>query len=307
MGSVTTSDSIGEHSMEREYPLASRRVRIGKMLGGVRKTVLYFLLVFGSLLMAFPLLWMISTSFKTDAEANGPELVWFPAQPQWEAYQRILADSDFIRSYGNSIFVAVIALTGTLISIAAVSYAFSRIEWPGRNLVFFLMLSTMMIPFQALIVPQYVFFNKLDWIGTFNPITIPGFFAGGAAMIFLLRQFMAQIPRELDEAAFMDGASHFQIWWYVILPLSKPALATVATFLFVGAWNSLLNPVVYLQSSKLYTLPIFVASLVNPQNSYQPWPTIMAASVLTTLPLIIVFFFAQRYLLESIVLTGSKG
>jgi ABC-type glycerol-3-phosphate transport system permease component len=250
---------------------------------------------------------MISTSFKTYEEANGPTLVWVPAQPQLEAYARMLTDADFLRAYGNSIFVAVVAVAGTLVSIAAVAYAFSRVEWPGRNLVFGLMLSTMMVPFQALIVPQYVFFNRIDWIGTFNPITVPGFFAGGAAMIFLLRQFMSQIPRELDEAALMDGASHFQVWWHVILPLSKPALATVAMFLFVGNWNSLLSPVIYLQTTRLYTLPIYVASLINPQQSMQPWPTIMAASVLTTLPIIIAFFFAQRYLLESIVLSGSKG
>jgi multiple sugar transport system permease protein len=275
--------------------------------GWIERPLLYVMVIGGSLLMAFPLFWMLSTSFKTEAEANAPQLVWLPKVPQLEAYLRIFADERFLRSYFNSVFVAFLALVGTLISIAAVSYAFSRIEWPGRNLVFFLMLSTMMIPAQALIVPQYVFFNKLRWIGTFNPITIPGFFAGGAAMIFLLRQFMAQIPKELDEAAIMDGASHLQIWWHVIMPLSKPAIATIATFLFVGTWNSLLNPVIYLQSSKLYTLPIYVASLVNPQIPYQPWPTIMAASVLTTLPLIIVFFFAQRFLLESIVLSGSKG
>ena len=257
--------------------------------------------------MAFPLLWMLLTSFKSTAEANAPQIVWLPTKPQIDAYTTILADPSFQRSYFNSVFVAVLALTGTLISIAAVAYAFSRIQWPGRNMVFFLMISTLMIPAQALIVPQYVFFNLFGWIGTFNPVTIPGFFAGGAAMIFLLRQFMAQIPQELDEAAELDGANHIQIWWHVILPLCKPALATIGTFLFVGTWNSLLNPVIYLQSSDLYTLPVYVSSLVNPQQTSQPWPTIMAASVLTALPLIIVFLFAQRYLLQSIVLSGAKG
>lgn len=273
----------------------------------VQPALLYLVLIVGSVMMAFPLLWMIATSFKTEAEANAPQLVWLPSQPQIAAYAQILGDPDFQRSYFNSVFVVGLALSGTLISIAAVAYAFSRIEWPGRDVVFFLMLSTMMIPAQALIVPQYVFFNQLKWVGSFNPIVIPGFFAGGAAMIFLLRQFMLQLPKELDEAAFMDGANHFQIWWHIILPLSRPALATVATFLFVGLWNSLLNPVIYLQTTELYTLPVYVASLVNPQQSSQPWPTIMAASVLTTLPLITVFFFAQRYLIESIALSGSKG
>lgn len=270
------------------------------------RALLYLVLTVSSVLMAFPLIWMLLTSFKTEAEANAPKLVFLPAHPQWDAYAKILADTAFVQAYLNSIFVIVMALGGTLLSIAAVAYAFSRIDWPGRNLTFFLMLSTMMIPAQALIVPQYVFFNRIDWIGTFNPIIIPGFFAGGAAMIFLLRQFMAQLPRELDEAAHIDGASHVQIWWYIVLPLCKPVLATIATFLFIGGWNSLLNPVIYLQNTKLYTLPIYVASLVNPQQATQPWPTIMAASVLTTLPLIIVFFFTQRFLLESIALSGSK-
>lgn len=275
--------------------------------GWLWRPVFYVLAITGSVLMAFPLLWMIATSFKSEAEANAPRIVWLPSKPQLDAYIRILTDAAFQRSYLNSTFVTVLALLGTLISIAAVAYAFSRIEWPGRNVVFLLMLSTMMIPAQALIVPQYVFFNAARWIGSFNPITIPGFFAGGAALIFLLRQFMLQIPSDVDEAAHIDGANYFQIWLYIILPLSKPALATVGTFLFVGTWNSLLNPVIYLQSSDLYTLPIYVASLVNPQQTSQPWPTIMAASVLTTIPLIVLFIFAQRFLLQSIALSGSKG
>jgi ABC-type glycerol-3-phosphate transport system permease component len=261
----------------------------------------------GSILMAFPLLWMLSTSFKSNDEANSSQILWIPTKPQIDAYTSILSDPSFQRAYFNSIFVALIAVVGTLISISAVAYAFSRIEWPGRNIVFFLMLSTLMIPAQALIVPQYVFYNLFHWIGTFNPITIPGLFAGGAAMIFLLRQFMSQIPKELDEAAEIDGAGHLQIWWHIIMPLCRPALATVATFLFVGTWNSLLNPVVFLQSSDLYTLPIYVSSLVNPQQSVQPWPTIMAASVLTALPLIVAFLLAQRHLLQSIALSGAKG
>src|SRR5262249_4360376 len=154
----------------------------------------------------------------------------------------VLTDPTFLRSYFNSTFYAALALVGTLLSIAAVAYAFSRVDWPGRNLVFFLMLSTLMIPAQALIVPQYVFFNTVNWIVHFNPLVLPGYFAGGAAMIFLLRQSMAQIPKEIDESAFMDGASHLQIWWYIILPLVKAPLATVATFLFVAFWNNLLGP-----------------------------------------------------------------
>jgi ABC-type glycerol-3-phosphate transport system permease component len=271
------------------------------------RAALYVALTGASILMAFPLFWMISTSLKTLQEANSPQIVWVPSQVVLDAYRGILSDPDFLRSYLNSTFYAAVALAGTLISIAAVAYAFSRIQWPGRNVIFVLMLSTMLIPAQALIVPQYVFFNELNWVGSFNPLIIPGFFAGGAAMIFLLRQAMAQIPRELDESAVMDGAGHLQIWWEVVLPLVKAPLATVATFLFVGYWNNLLGPLLYAQSSRLYTLPVYVAQLYNINNPTQPWPTIMAAAVLTTVPLFVVFFFAQRFILEGVLVSGLKG
>lgn len=273
----------------------------------IKSLLMYIFLTGATVLMSFPLFWMISSSLKTIEETNSPGIVWIPKVVTWDAYIGIFHNANFLRSYFNSVFYVTFALVGTLISIAAVAYAFSRVEWPGRNLVFFLMISTMMIPAQALIVPQYVFFNKLHWIGTFNPLIIPGYFAGGAAMVFLLRQSMAQIPKELNEAAFVDGASHLQIWWEVVLPLVKAPLATVATFLFVGLWNNLLTPLMYLQTIDLYTLPVYVSTLYNINQTVQPWPTIMAAAVLTTIPLIIIFFFAQRYILDSIVISGLKG
>jgi len=272
-----------------------------------KRILLYFLLTGATLVMSFPLFWMISSSLKTLEETNSAGIVWLPKIPTLVAYFNIFKNTDFLRSYFNSVFYSSLALAGTLFSIAVVAYAFSRIEWPGKKVVFFLMLSTMMIPAQALIVPQYVFFNKLGWIGSFNPIIIPGYFAGGAAMVFLLRQSMAQIPKELDEAAVVDGASHLQIFWEVVLPLCKAPLATVATFLFVGLWNSLLAPLMYLQTVNLYTLPVYVSTLYNINLTVQQWPTIMAAAVLTTVPLIVVFFIAQRFILDGVVVSGLKG
>jgi len=280
---------------------------VKKYLPMLKSILLYILLTSATVMMSFPLFWMISSSLKTLEETNSPGIVWVPQNPTLAAYIAIFHNQDFLRAYFNSVFYVTLALVGTLISIAAVSYAFSRVDWPGRNIVFFLMLSTMMIPPQALIVPQYVFFNKLDWIGTFNPLIIPGYFAGGAAMVFLLRQAMAQIPKELDESAFVDGANHIQIWWEIILPLVKAPMATVATFLFVGLWNNLLTPLMYLQTIDLYTLPVYVSTLYNINQTVQPWPTIMTAAVLTTVPLIVVFFFAQRYILDSVVVSGLKG
>lgn len=271
------------------------------------RVLLYIVLTGSTLVMIFPLFWMISSSLKTLEETNSAGIIWLPAKPTLQAYLAIFQNSDFLRSYFNTVFYTTLALAGTLISIAVVAYAFSRLQWPGRNIVFFLMLATMMIPPQALIVPQYVFFNKLGWVGTFNPIIIPGFFAGGAAMVFLLRQSMAQIPKELDESAFVDGANHIQIFWEVIMPLIKAPLATVATFIFVGLWNSLLAPLMYLQTVDLYTLPVFVSTLYNINLTVQQWPTIMTAAVLTTIPLILIFFFAQRFILDSVVISGLKG
>lgn len=272
----------------------------------LKRLFLYIFLTAATIMMAFPLFWMISSSLKTVQETNSAGIVWFPPHPTLQAYIDIFHNDVFLRSYFNSIFYTTLALVGTLASIAVVAYAFSRINWPGRNLVFFLMLSTMMIPAQALLVPQYVFFNKLDWINTFNPLIIPGYFAGGAAMVFLLRQSMSQIPKEMDESAVMDGASHIQIFWEIILPLVKAPIATIATLLFVGLWSSLLVPIMYLQTVDLYTLPIYISTLYNINLTVQPWPTIMAAAVLTTVPLMVVFFFAQRYILDSVVISGMK-
>lgn len=272
----------------------------------IKRVTLYFFLVAATIMMAFPLFWMISSSLKTIEETNSPGIIWFPPHPTLQAYIDIFNNTTFLRSYFNSVFYTTLALVGTLASIAVVSYAFSRINWPGRNVVFFLMLSTMMIPAQALLVPQYVFFNKLHWVNTFNPLIIPGYFAGGAAMVFLLRQSMSQLPKELDESAVMDGANHLQIFWEIILPLVKAPLATIATLLFVGLWNSLLVPLMYMQTVNLYTLPVYISTLYNINLTVQPWPTIMAAAVMTTIPLMVVFFFAQRYILDSVVISGMK-
>ncbi len=272
----------------------------------LKRVFLYILLTAATITMAFPLFWMISSSLKTVEQTNSPGIIWFSPTPTLQAYSDLFQNPLFIRVYFNSIFYVTLALVGTLISISLVAYAFSRINWPGRNLVFFLMLSTMMIPAQALLVPQYVFFNKLNWVNTFNPLIIPGYFAGGAAMVFLLKQSMSQIPKEMNESAVMDGASHLQIYWEIVMPLVKAPMATIATLLFVGLWNSLLMPLMYLQTANLYTLPIYVSTLYNINLTVQPWPTIMAAAVLTTVPLMVVFFFAQRYILESVVISGMK-
>lgn len=269
--------------------------------------VLYLTLLGFSAFFLFPVAWMTGTSLKTIEEVGRPQLSLLPEIPQWQNYSRLVQEKNFYRAYINSIFVAVMTLLGTVTSIALVAFAFSRLEWPGRNVVFALMMGTLMLPVQATLVPQYVMFYELGWIRTFNPITIPGFFAGGAALIFLLRQFMLTIPKELDEAATVDGANPLHIWWYIIMPLSRPAVATITVFLFVAQWNNLVQPLLYLQRAELFTMPIYVAQKNNLQESPIPWHDIMAASVLFVIPVLVVFMLTQRYFVEGITMTGSKG
>lgn len=283
------------------------RLKNANSMASFRTFALYAVLIMASLFFLFPVAWMTGTSLKTIEEIQQPQLNLLPEEPQWQNYVDMVNDPNFFRSYQNSIFVVTLVLLGTVSSISMVAYAFSRLEWHGRNLVFALMLGTLMLPYQATLVPQYVLFNWLGWIRTFNPIILPGFFAGGAALVFLLRQFMMGLPKDLDEAAMLDGANPIQIWWYIILPLSRPAIATVTVFLFVGQWNNLLQPLLYLQKPQLYTMPIFVAQQNNLQESPVPWHEIMTASVLFVLPVLVIFILTQRYFTEGIALTGTKG
>jgi multiple sugar transport system permease protein len=273
----------------------------------IRKILLYAALIAASLFFLFPLAWMVGTSLKTIEEVGRSQLNLVPADPQWANYDKLFNDDSFYRAYFNSIFIVTMVLLGTVTSVSLVAYSFSRLEWKGRDLVFAAMMSTLMLPYQATLVPQYVMFNEMNWIRTFNPITIPGFFAGGAALIFLLRQFMMGIPKELDEAAMIDGANPLQIWWYLIMPLSRPAVATISVFLFVGTWNNLMMPLIYLQKPALYTMPVYVAQKLNLQESPLPWQDVMAASVSFVVPVLVVFIFTQRYFIEGISTTGTKG
>jgi multiple sugar transport system permease protein len=273
----------------------------------LRLLLVYAVLVGLALFFLFPLAWMVGTSLKTIDEIGRPQISLVPDKPQVENYDKLLHEESFYRSYTNSIYIVVMVVAGTVTSVSLVAFAFSRLEWKGRGIVFALMMSTLLLPYQATLVPQYVLFHELDWIRTFNPITLPGFFAGGAALVFLMRQFMMGIPKELDEAAMIDGANPVQIWWFVIMPLCRPAVATISVFLFVGQWNNLIQPLIYLQKPELFTMPIYVAQKNNLQESPIPWQDIMAASVLFVIPVLVLFLFTQRYFIESVRLTGTKG
>ncbi len=285
----------------------TRSPAVRRSMKRVRMLLLYAVLIAGAAFFLFPLVWMVGTSLKTIDEVGRSQLHLLPEAPQWVNYQKELEDSNFWRSYFNSVFIVSLVLVGTITSVSFVAFSFSRLEWKGRGVVFALMMSTLMLPYQATLVPQYVMFHELGWIRTFNPITLPGFFAGGAALVFLLRQFMMGIPKELDEAAMIDGANPFQIYWRIVMPLSRPAVATITVFLFVGQWNNLMMPLIYLQKPQLFTMPIYVAQKLNLQEVPLPWQDVMAASVLFVIPVLVVFMLTQRYFIEGITTTGSKG
>jgi multiple sugar transport system permease protein len=260
--------------------------------------VVHALLVAGSLVFLFPLLWMLSTSLKPIEETMTSPPVWIPSAWQWQNYADTVRYIPFLRYALNTITVAVLASLGTVVSSAIVAFSFTRLEWPGRRILFGLTLATMMVPFPVLMVPLYGVFRNLGWIGTLRPLYVPSFF-GGAFNIFLLRQFFMRIPRHLAEAMTLDGASELVIFWKVYVPLARPALAVVAFFQFIYSWNDFLGPLLYLLSQDTFTLPLGLQAYQG-QHAGTAWHFLMAASVMTTLPIVVLFFFLQRSFLKGI-------
>jgi len=209
----------------------------------------------------------------------------------------------FLTFAKNSLVISFFSIIGTLISCTTAAYAFARIRWPGRDILFVVVLATMMLPFQVTMIPLYIFFGKIGWINTYYPLIVPQFF-GNAFMIFLLRQFFRTIPEEMCDAARVDGASEWQIFTQIVLPLSKPVLATVTVFTFLWTWNDFMGPLLYLNNPKLFTMALGLQAFQGRHNV--AWNLLMAASVAFTLPIIIAFFFAQRTFIEGVKMTGLK-
>ena len=291
---------------EQARQLKKRRQRID----AIKKILVFIILSLGALLYIAPLLWMVSTSIKTDIQTFADPPIWIPSPAVWDNYIKIITSSDWQRWAWNTIYLTAMGLIGTLLSTSLAAFSFARLQWPGRNFWFVVLLSTMMLPYQVTMVPMYLIFTRLGWVNTFKPLTVPPFFAvGGAFYIFLLRQFFLTIPRELDEAAIIDGCSTFRIFWEIILPLAKPALATVAIFTFMAHWNAFLSPLIYIRDSKLFTLTLGLASLRTNYavSGIVMWNQLMAASILIALPCLLLFFFAQRYFIQGVVMSGIKG
>jgi ABC-type glycerol-3-phosphate transport system permease component len=270
---------------------------------GGRKIWRYFALTVVAILFLAPALWMISSSLKPDYEIFAtPPSLW-PTSPRWQNYIEALTSLPFGRFAINTLIIALSSIAGHLLSCSIVAYGFARLRAPGKGFFFVLMLSTLMLPYPVTMVPLFIIFSKLGLINNFAPLILPTFF-GNAFYIFLLRQAFKQIPPDLEDAARMDGASTLQVLWNVILPLSRPALATVAIFTFQAAWNDFLAPLIFLHDQSLYTLQLGLSLFRGAYNVQ--WAYLMAASLVVTLPVIFIFFFAQRTFIEGIGFTGTK-
>jgi multiple sugar transport system permease protein len=278
----------------------------------IRRGILIALLVAGGLLMMVPFLWMISTSLKTRAEVFAVPRVLWPASPRIENYAEMWNALPFGAFFVNSAKLAFLNTVGTLISCSMAAYAFAMLRFPFRGPLFALLLVTLIIPFQVTLIPNFILYRLLphpfstsgNWIGTHEPLWV-GAFLGGAFGTFLLRQFFLAIPRELADAARVDGANPWQIYLRIYLPLAKPALATLAIFTFMWSWNDFINPIIYLRDVPSFTL---TAGLSLFQGQYVgKWPLLMAGALVSILPMIVLFVIAQRQFVRGIALTGIKG
>jgi multiple sugar transport system permease protein len=270
------------------------------------RVAVYTLLIGGAFLALFPLYWMLSTSLKLLPETRAYPPIFIPL-PHWENYPQALTFQPFARYFANSFLVAGSVVVADLVSCSFVAYGFARLRFPGRDLLFMVLISTMMIPFIVRLVPLFLLFQQLKWINTYLPLIVPALF-GTPFFIFLLRQFFLSIPGELAEAARIDGANEFRIWWQIYMPLSGPALAVVAIFAFQQSWNDFLAPLIFINDTDKFTAALGLAHMLSQSGaSTEYWNLLMAAATMTVLPVVVLFVTMQRYFVRGVALSGIKG
>lgn len=303
MSTTITQTKVEPRQTQRNW---LRGVSLGQLLA-------FVLMVAISVLFLVPFVWMISTSLKEPSEIMTKN--WIPSRFAFENYRDAFSFGMWPEWAMNTVIITVAGVIGMTLSSSIVAYSFARLRWRGRDTLFALVLATMMLPGVVTMIPQFVLFAKLPalgfqgsrvWTNTFLPLIVPAW-TGGAFNIFLIRQFMRAIPMELSEAAKIDGASELRVWWNVVMPLSKPALATVAIFTFQGAWQDFMGPLLYLQSESKYTLQLGLRQFEAAAGGAPAWHWLMAASLLVMLPVLIIFVAFQRYFLEGITFSGMGG
>ncbi len=278
-----------------------RGYKIGVLL---QKGIVYLFLLVFAMGFLLPFFFLLTGSFKTSSELFSVPFRWFPKRITLENYVQVFTKIPFFRYLRNTIIIVVLNMVGALISNSLIAYGFSRLRWPGRDKVFMIVIATMILPYQVTLIPLYLMYTKIGWIGTFIPLTLPGFF-GNAFFIFLMRQFLVGIPKELTESARIDGAGEFTIFLRLIMPISKPVLATVAIMSFMNSWKDFLGPLVFLGSDKLYTLSLAASMLRS--NLNPNWELLLALGVVMVLPVLILFFVLQKYFIQGITMSGIKG
>jgi multiple sugar transport system permease protein len=286
--------------MTHEVPEPGAGSRVLRIVG---RTLAYAVVTMGAIVMIAPFLWMLSTSLKGGGAIFDYPPTWIPDPISFDNFRKVWTVVDFDRYLFNSMVVAIAVTFGEVLTSALAAYAFARLRFPGRDALFLMYLATLMIPGQVTIIPNFILMRYLGWINTYQGLIIPTAFT--AFGTFLLRQYFLSIPRELEESARVDGASFFQVWWRIIMPLASPAVATLGVFSFMGAWNSFLWPYVMVSTSDMRTLPVALRSL---QSEYgTEWGMMMAGSLIAMLPMLIIFLFAQRYFVRGIATTGFGG
>ena len=284
--------------------VASRLLR-GKPRKMLTQGLIYLLLVLLAIVFSMPLLWLLSTSLKPDAQMAAWPPVWIPSPLVWEHFGQAWNGGNFGLYFVNTATITVTATLGQVLTASMAAYGFSRLRFPGRTALFAILLATMMLPSVVTLLPTFILFKELRWLDSFKPLIVPAYFGGGAFYIFLLRQFFRTLPPEIFEQATIDGASSYRIFAQIVLPLSKPALATVAIFGFMSHWNDLMAPLIYINSPEKFTLTLGLRRFMLLTDVH--YQEMMAMALLMTLPVLLVFFFFQQYFIEGVVMSGLKG
>jgi ABC-type glycerol-3-phosphate transport system permease component len=275
-----------------------------RMLG---HALLYVILTAGAIGAIVPMLWTVSSSLKDSAHIFTLHVQWIPNPILWHNYVDLFQKLPFMRFIRNTMIIVFSNVLSAVLMGSLAAYAFARLRAPGRDFVFILVLSTMLLPSQVTLIPRYIIFNALKMIDTYGPLILPGWLGGGAFEIFLFRQFFLSLPVELDDAARMDGCSTLRIYWDIMMPLSKPVIATVAIFNFIWAWSDFFTPLIYLNSMEKFTLSLALSTLRAGAEWSTRWELVMAGSVLSIVPMILVFFVGQKYFVQGIALSGIKA
>ncbi len=297
--------TLSQDSLSKQLPVSPRQV--AQILG----RALTYLIIFAlCVLFGYPLFWTAMSSLKTIPEMFSFPPIMIPASPQWANYWTVLnIDYPVGRWFANSVLIFILTTFGSLITASLVAYSFARFEYRGRDVLFMITLSTMMLPAQVTLIPQFVLFYKLGWVNTHLPLWVPHWFGGGAFAIFLMRQFFLTLPLDLDEAALIDGAGYFRIFWSILVPLCKPVLATLAIITIIASWSDFLGPLIYLNTPEKFTVSVGLQFFnAVPEVGGEPMQhLLMAACVMSMVPIILMFFFGQRFFVQGIVMSGIKG